>query len=94
MPERTLFVNERKLDRTDVADYLHTVADRLAAEGTVTFESGTDAITVDVPPNVEFEVKVEREGPAEGSGEIGLELELEWPEDADLSGGDGGLSVS
>jgi hypothetical protein len=31
---------------------------------------------------VEFEVKVEREGPADGDGELSIEFELEWDEHA------------
>jgi amphi-Trp domain-containing protein len=93
MPERTLFEDERQLDRPAIADYLRSVADRLDDDGSVTFETGADDITVEVPATVEFEVKVEREGPADGPGELGLELELEWPEDAALDESDAGLSV-
>jgi len=42
---------------------------------------------MDPPETVEFEVKAEREGPADGPGE--LSLELEWDE----NGGDGSLSI-
>ncbi|WP_415382251.1 amphi-Trp domain-containing protein [Halosimplex sp. TS25] len=82
MPEEVLFEDERNLTRTDVASYLRTVADRLDSGESLTLETSTDSITVDVPRDVEFEVKVEREGPAGGPGELGLELELEWDENA------------
>jgi amphi-Trp domain-containing protein len=90
MPEEVLFESERQVDRDAAADYLRTVADKLSDGGSVTLERGGEEITVDVPSSVEFEVKVEREGPADGPGEIGFELELEWPED----GTDDSLSVT
>jgi len=95
MPEEVLFADEQHRTRTDVADYLRTVADRLDDGGELTLESGDNALTLEVPPDVEFEVKVEREGPADGAGELGLELELEWPENAgdSSSSGDGSLSI-
>jgi hypothetical protein len=40
---------------------------------------------------VEFEVKVEREGPTDGTGELSIEFELEWDENA--SGESGSLSI-
>jgi len=96
MPEEVRFAVERHQSRGEVAEYLRAVADRLDESGDVSFESGGDAVSVEVPPQVEFEVKVEREGPADGVGEIGLELELEWPEDAAERGdaGDDTLSIS
>ncbi|QPV62548.1 amphi-Trp domain-containing protein [Halosimplex litoreum] len=86
MVETVLFEDERRLTRTDVASYLRTIADRLETGEPLTLETGADSATVDVPREVEFEVKVEREGPADGVGELGLELELEWNEDAEMSG--------
>jgi len=91
MPETVLFEDERRLTRTDVASYLRTIADRLETGEALTLETGTDSVTVDVPREVEFEVKVEREGPADAVGELGLELELEWDEDAEVS--DDSLSI-
>jgi amphi-Trp domain-containing protein len=90
MPEEVIFEDERTRRRTDVASYLRTVADRLDDSGQLTLESGADSVSVDVPDDVEFEVKVEREGPTEGPYELGLEIELEWPENAD---DDGSLSI-
>ncbi|QLH79068.1 amphi-Trp domain-containing protein [Halosimplex rubrum] len=86
MVETVLFEDERRLTRTDVASYLRTIADRLETGEPLTLETAADSVTVDVPREVEFEVKVEREGPAEAAGELGLELELEWDEDAETAG--------
>jgi amphi-Trp domain-containing protein len=49
----------------------------------VTFSAGDQTTTVSPPERSEFEIKVEREGPAGGSGELAIELEIEWPEDAE-----------
>ncbi|MFB6166531.1 MAG: amphi-Trp domain-containing protein [Haloarculaceae archaeon] len=95
MPEETLFASEHRESRTAVASYLRAVADRLDAGEPITLESGSQSLTMTPPANVEFEVKAEREGPAGESGELSLELELEWPENAPDEGGasDGSLSV-
>jgi len=89
MPETVLFKTEQHSTRGDVASYLRTVADRLDAGEAVALESGEESVTMDPPETVEFEVKAEREGPADGHGELSLELELEWDE----NGTDGSLSI-
>ncbi|MHB9286078.1 amphi-Trp domain-containing protein [Halobacteriales archaeon Cl-PHB] len=91
MPEEVLFEREQTRDRAEVAAFLRDVADRLEDGETVTLASGDDSIDLDLPRRVEFEVAVEREGPAGGPGELELEFELEWDEDA--SHDDGTLSV-
>jgi len=78
------------LDRSAVASYLRTVADKLDSGESVTLESGSDSVTLDPPAAVEFEVKAEHEGP-EGDGELSIELELEWDENA--GSGDDSLSI-
>lgn len=90
MVEHVLFETEQHMDRTAVADYLRTVADKLDSGESVSLESGGESVTLNVPQSVEFEVKAEREGPADGHGELGLELELEWDEDST----DDSLSIS
>jgi amphi-Trp domain-containing protein len=82
MPEEVLFETESMRSRSEVAAYLRDVADALESDGAVTLTAGEQSISVTPPNRVEFEVKVEREGPASGPGELGLELELEWDEDA------------
>lgn len=91
MPEETLFKTEDKFDRSTIADYLRTVADSLEAGGSITLKSGDQSVTLDPPGRVTFEVKAEREGPADGSGELSVEFELEWDEDA--SGKEGGAKL-
>ena len=93
MPEEVLFENEQLLDRSAVASYLRTVADRLESGDPISLESDGDAVSLEAPPTVEFEVKVEREGPTDGPGEIGFEIELEWDENGDAER-DSGLDIA
>lgn len=88
MPEEILFSSESKQSRAEVAAYLRDIADKLESGGPITLNAGDQSISVTPPARVEFEVEVEREGPAGGPGELGLELELEWNEDAPDDGGE------
>ncbi|MFC6862905.1 amphi-Trp domain-containing protein [Halomicroarcula sp. GCM10025817] len=90
MPEEVLFETERVMDRSDVADYLRTLADNLDSGSDVTLRAGDQSVTLDPPARVEFEVKAEREGPVDGDGELSIEVELEWPENPS---DDGELSI-
>ncbi|MDS0221627.1 amphi-Trp domain-containing protein [Haloarcula sp. S1AR25-5A] len=88
MVETVLFENEQVLDRSAVADYLRTLADSLDEGSEITLSAGSQEATFEPPAQVEFEVKAEREGPENGDGELSIEVELEWPEnatDTDLS---------
>lgn len=94
MPEEVIFEVESDNSRAEVAAYLRTVADKLDDGGPITLSSGGDSVTLDPPSTVEFEVKAEREGPTGGSGDLSIELELEWPEDGDGGAGSAGdLSI-
>jgi amphi-Trp domain-containing protein len=79
MPEKVLFETEQMQSRGDVAAYLRTVADKLDGNESITLDSAGQSVTVDP------------EGPADGDGELSIEFELEWDENA--SGGDGSLSI-
>ena len=89
MPEKTLFESEQLMSRDAVAEYLRTLADSLEAGSDVTLRAGDQSVTLTPPDEVEFEVKAEHEGPADGDGELSIEVELEWPENAT----DGTLSI-
>jgi len=82
MPEKTLFESEQQMGRDAVADYLRTLADSLSSGSDVTLRAGDKSVTLDPPSEVEFEVKAEREGPTDGDGELSIEVEVEWPENA------------
>jgi amphi-Trp domain-containing protein len=85
MPEETLFSSERRQTRAEVADYLRTVADKLDAGGSMSFSTGSDSVTLEVPARPTFEVKAEREGTAPNT-ELSVEFELEWQENGDDEG--------
>jgi amphi-Trp domain-containing protein len=90
MPETVLFESEQRQDRAEIAALLRRVADNLDGGDPITLRAGEDSVTMTPPARPTFEVKAEREGPADGPGELSVEFELEWDEDAD---GDGGGSL-
>jgi len=90
MPEEVLFKSEANHSRSEVAAYLRQVADSIDGGSAITLKAGGESVTMDPPETVEFEVKAEREGPADASGELSVEFELEWDENADSGGGTGG----
>jgi amphi-Trp domain-containing protein len=93
MPEEVLFETESTQDRTAIASYLRTVADRLDAGESVTLSAGEQSITLDVPDRPTFEVKAERETSTGGApDELSVEFELEWKE-GDGSGASGDLDI-
>ncbi|UWG48442.1 Uncharacterized protein HSRCO_2172 [Halanaeroarchaeum sp. HSR-CO] len=91
MPEEVLFVTESRQSRSDVAEYLRAVADRLEAGDSVSLTSGENSITLDPPETVEFEVKAERET-GDGAPELSVEFELEWNENGETA--DESLDIS
>jgi len=93
MPEKVLFESESGRSRESIAAYLRAVADSLDAGDAITLTQGGESTTLDPPAQPTFEVKAEREGPAEGSGELSVEFEIEWDENADSAGGDGELQI-
>lgn len=80
MPEEVLFKSESTQSRSEIAAYLRTVADSLEAGDPITLSSGDQSVTMEPPARPTFEVKAEREGPADSPGELSIEFELEWDE--------------
>jgi amphi-Trp domain-containing protein len=94
MPEEVLFEHESQMTRAEIAEYLHTVADRLAGDGAVTLEVGDQRQELAVPGRPTFETKVERETSTSGGpAELSIEFELEWVEGQDDGEGGGSLSI-
>jgi len=93
MPEEVLFESEGDRSREEIASYLRTVAENLESGGEITLKSGSDEVTLDPPSRPTFEVKAEREGPADGAKELSVEFELEWPEDGEAAGETGDLEI-
>ncbi|MCG1002387.1 MULTISPECIES: amphi-Trp domain-containing protein [Halobacterium] len=93
MPEEVLFESESDRSREEIATYLRTVADNLESGGAITLKAGGDEVTLDPPERPTFEVKAEREGPADGAKELSVEFELEWPEDGETEAASGELEI-
>lgn len=74
---RKLLKTETKMSRGEASEKLHNLADKIG-EGKVKLESGQDSIELKPADQVEFELDVEEES----DGEISIEIELEWPKNA------------
>ncbi|MFB6250321.1 MAG: amphi-Trp domain-containing protein [Halobellus sp.] len=90
MPEAVLFESESSQDRAAIASYLRDVAAKLEAGDEGTLSAGDRSATLAPPERPTFDVKAEREGPADEQGDLGIEFEIEWHE-GDESGSE--LSV-
>lgn len=93
MPEEILFESESSQERAEIASFLRTVAGNLEAGDAITLTRGDDSVTLRPPARPTFEVKAEREGPADGPGELSIEFELEWNEGEGEDGDGGGLEI-
>ncbi|MBX0298218.1 amphi-Trp domain-containing protein [Haloarcula nitratireducens] len=72
-----LFQSEGSQSRSELASYLHRGADKLDAGGDITLIAGEPSVTMTSPAQPTFEVKAEREGPTDSSGELSIEFEFE-----------------
>jgi amphi-Trp domain-containing protein len=94
MPEEVLFKSESSQSREEIASYLRSVAEKLEQGDPITLKAGSESVTMTPPARTTFEVKAEREGPAEGAGELSIEFELEWDENSQgESGSSGALEI-
>ncbi|MDB9299895.1 amphi-Trp domain-containing protein [Halorubrum ezzemoulense] len=93
MPEEVIFESESRRSREEIAAYLRTVADSLDDGSAITLRRGEESTTLDPPARPTFEVKAEREGAAEGPGELSVEFELEWDENGGEESADGELKI-
>jgi len=75
MSEETVHESEEKRSRNGIATFFRRIARRLGrGEKVPVTDDGT--VAVDVPPEAEMEVEVERQ-----DGEVSLEIEMDWPEE-------------
>lgn len=94
MPEETLFKSESSQSREDIAAHLRSVATQLESGEEITLKSGSESVVLQPPARPTFEVKAEREGSANGPGELSIEFELEWDENGGSpEGGSGQLEI-
>lgn len=75
--------SENDQTREEIAALLRRVTESLDNGDAITLKAGSESVTLDPPTRPTFEVKAEREGPANGPGELSIEFELEWDEDGD-----------
>ena len=88
MPEEVLFKSEGNQSREDIATLLRRVADNLDSGNPITLKAGGESVSMEPPARPTLEVKAEREGPADGPGELSVEFELEWPENGSDGNGE------
>jgi amphi-Trp domain-containing protein len=94
MPEEDLFKSESTQSREEIAAYLRKVADNLDNGSALSLKAGSESVTLNPPARPTFEVKAEREGPADNMTERSIEFELEWDENGSKEGnGNGQLEI-
>ncbi len=84
--EETVFKSEQRVSRDQAVGKLEQITDKLR-EGGLELSSGADSVSLEVPDELELEVKVEEDS---RDGEISLEIELEWS----TAGDSGELEIS
>ncbi|MFO7832728.1 MAG: amphi-Trp domain-containing protein [Halohasta sp.] len=77
MTEETLLSVEGSNERATIASYFRQFAEQLDADGSVTFSTDKDEVSLTVPETAEFELEVESET-EEGETEYEIEFEIEW----------------
>jgi len=77
MTEETLLSIEGSHDRDTIASYFHQFAEQLEGDGSVTFSTDHDEVSLSVPDTAELELEVESETEEEGT-EYEIEFEIEW----------------
>jgi len=77
MTEKTLMSIEGSHERTAIASYFKQFAEHLEADGSVTFSTDTDEVSLTIPETAEFELEIESETEGEET-EYEIEFEVEW----------------
>ncbi len=83
--EVKLFKSEEKKGRSDVAAFLHQLADKVE-KGRVVLRQGKQEITLELAHNLILEIQVEDEDKKRKGIQHSLEIEIKWFDD-DGSGG-------
>ena len=83
--ETRLFKSETKMNRQQVGDFLHQIADKIAA-GQVILRQGSEELTLDLPGNLILELQVEDEDKGTKGLQHSLELEIKWFDGDDAGG--------
>lgn len=83
--ETRLFKSEERMTRSNVAELLQQLADKIS-EGQVVLRQGQQEITLDLPHNLVLEIQVEDEDKKRKGIQHSLELEIKWFDDDGSSG--------
>ncbi len=80
--ETVLFKSKERKSRKDVSDFLHQLADKIAA-GNLMLRQGQDEVNLELPDNLVLEVEVEDEQKHKKGLRHQLEIELKWYDNDD-----------
>jgi len=83
--ETRLFKSEERKSRSEVSEFLHLLADKIA-DGQVVLRQGADEIVLQIPRNLILEVQVEDEHKKSKGIQHSLEIEIKWFEGDDRGG--------
>ena len=75
--EIKLFKSEEKVNRSELTDFIHQLADKISA-GQVVLRQGQEEITLDLPQRLILEVQVEDEDKGARGTQHSLEVEIKW----------------
>ncbi len=83
--ETILFKSKERKGRKEVSDFLHQLADKIAA-GNLVLRQGQDEVNLEIPENLILEVEVEDEHKRKKGRRRQLEIELKWYDNEDEGG--------
>ena len=75
--ETRLFKSEERKKRSEVSEFLHQIAERIAS-GEVVLRQGTEDLVLQIPENLIFEVQVEDEDKKSKGIQHSLEIAIKW----------------
>lgn len=75
--KKILFKNEEYKTSKEAAETLRQIADKVE-QRKLTLKKGSEEISIDIPENVELEIKVDEK--RKGDVKKSLEIEIEWKE--------------
>lgn len=84
--EVRLFKSEERKNRSEVADFMRQLADKLD-EGRVVLLQGQEEITLELPMALILEVQVEDEDKGSKGTQHSLEVEIKWFDEEEGGGG-------
>ncbi len=83
--EIRLFKSEERKNRSEVAAFLHQLADKIG-DGRVILRQGKEELVLEMPYNLILEIQVEDEDKKRKGVQHSLEVEIKWF-DGDTAGG-------